>query len=80
MRTFLLISIFVTLYPTLAFAQESVASQEKTIPGGTLALATYILFVAFMLGYLALLSFRQRRLDRDISTLENRLDELAELE
>jgi len=64
--------------PVTANAQESVASAEKTIPGGTLMLVAYLLFVAMMLGYLALLSYRQRRLDHDIDGLEKRLDELAE--
>lgn len=65
--------------PTHGFAQ-STASQETTIPGGVLVLITYFVFVAMMMGYMALLSFRQRRLDRDIVGLEKRLDELAELQ
>ena len=66
--------------PLAAVAQESVASQETSIPGGTLMVIAYIIFTAMMLGYLALLSFRQRRLDADIEELEKRLDELAALD
>jgi hypothetical protein len=66
--------------PAVVSAQESVASQETNIPGGTLMLIAYIVFTAMMLGYLALLSFRQRRLDDDIDELEKRLDELAAID
>ncbi len=62
-----------------AWAQDGLSEADKTIPGGTLAVTAYIVFVAMMLGYLALLSWRQRRLDADIDALEKRLDELAEL-
>lgn len=72
-------NVAVLIASTSAFAQESLASQEKTVPGGTLMLVAYLVFVAMMLGYLALLSFRQRRLSRDIDGLEKRLDELAEM-
>ena len=68
------------LFALPAFAQGSVASQEKTIPGGTLLVIAYILFTVMVLGYLALLSFRQRALDRDIAGLEKRLDELADID
>jgi hypothetical protein len=74
------IALTIWIAPFAAFAQDSVAAQEKTVPGGTLAMITYIVFIALMLGYLALLSWRQRKLDRDIEGLERRLDELAELE
>lgn len=73
------VTMFVTLHASPLLAQTSLASQEKTIPGGTLTLTAYIVFVAGMMGYLALLSWRQRRLDRDIEGLEKRLDELAGL-
>lgn len=65
--------------PALAFAQ-STASKETAVTGGTLTVIAYFAFVGIMMGYLALLSFRQRRLDRDIEALEKRLDELAELQ
>ena len=68
----------ITAAPQLAWAQ-STASKETSITGGTLALVAYVVFVALMMGYMALLSFRQRKLDRDIVALEKRLDELAEL-
>jgi hypothetical protein len=73
---FLLVAAFT---PQLAWAQ-STAAKETTIPGGTLVVITYFGFVLMMMGYMALLSFRQRKLDRDINALEKRLDELAELQ
>ena len=66
------------LNPSDAWAQ-STAAQETTVPGGTLVLAAYFCFVALMMGYLAVLNWRQRKLDQDIVALEKRLDELAEL-
>ncbi len=67
------------LAPQFAWAQ-STASKETAVTGGTLVVITYFCFVAMMMGYMALLSFRQRKLDRDIVALEKRLDELAELQ
>lgn len=71
--------LLVTAHPTAAWAQQSTASQETTVTGGTLMVITYFAFVALMMGYMALLSYRQRKLDRDIAALEKRLDDLAGL-
>lgn len=75
-----LIAFVATSLPFAAYAQESVASKETSVPGGTLMVIAYIVFAAMMFGYLALLSFRQRRLDDDVEELEKRLDELAALD
>ena len=73
-----LFTLTALLWPAVAFAQSD-ASQETTIPGGVLVLITYFVFVALMMGYIAVLHIRQRKLDQDIEALEKRLDELAEL-
>jgi hypothetical protein len=75
-----LVGFFAASVPFAASAQQSVASQETSIPGGTLMVIAYVVFTTMMLGYLALLSWRQRRLDEDIEELEKRLDELAALD
>lgn len=75
-----LILLFAALQAPLSAFAQSTASKETSIPGGTLVLVVYFSFVAMMMGYMALLSFRQRKLDNDITVLEKRLDELAELQ
>ena len=78
-RVWSILSFCLACAPAAAFAQ-STAAKETTIPGGVLVLITYFAFVAMMIGYMAILHMRQRKLDQDIVALEKRLDELAELQ
>lgn len=71
----------VTLFflSTNAFAQN-MASNETSVPGGVLMLASYIGFFALLLGYLAILSRRQSAIEDDLETLQKRLDSIAGVE
>jgi CcmD family protein len=62
--------------PTLG--QSSVASQERTLPGGVLASATYILLWVCIFGFVFAILRRQRRLDAEIEALERRMDQVFE--
>jgi hypothetical protein len=53
---------------------ESKASQERTIPGGTLAIASYILFWLMTLGFVGVTARRQSALADELETLERRMD------
>jgi hypothetical protein len=56
------------------------ASNETSVPGGVLMLASYIGFFALLLGYLAILSRRQSAIEDDLETLQKRLDSIAGVE
>lgn len=70
--------ILVTLTPHLLWAQESLASQEKTIPGGTLAMAAYVALWFLLLGYFVVMTLRLRSLREDVRQLDKRIDELVD--
>jgi hypothetical protein len=80
MKPFLSISTFVLanlMAVNLAFAQtSSAAGQETTIPGGTLAIAAYVVLWVLVFGFVYLTMSRQRKLDRDLAELEQRMDEV----
>lgn len=67
------------LLSTNAVAQN-MASNETSVPGGVLMLASYIGFFALLLGYLAILSRRQSAIEDDLETLQKRLDSIAGVE
>ena len=77
MKAFWIITtLVVTSSPATAFAQNSLASAEKTIPGGTLALASYVALWFLLLGYVLLMTIRLAGLSREINTLEKRIDDM----
>ncbi|MGM0559403.1 MAG: hypothetical protein ACQEVA_23670, partial [Myxococcota bacterium] len=53
---------------------ESKASQERTIPGGTLAVMSYILLWLMTLGFVGFTAKRQSALAEELETLERRMD------
>lgn len=61
--------------PTLE--QTSLASQERTLPGGTLALAAYIVLWVLVFGFIFVVMRRQRALNRELESLEQRMDEVV---
>jgi CcmD family protein len=61
---------------SMVFAQTSAAAKETTIPGGTLAIAAYVVLWVLIFGFVFLTMRRQQRLDRDLSELERRMDEV----
>ena len=72
------IAFVITMMPHLVWAQDSLASQEKSIPGGTLALAAYLVLWFMLLAYFVVLTTRLRKMRQDVKTLEKRVDELFE--
>ncbi|QDG53207.1 CcmD family protein [Persicimonas caeni] len=63
----------------VAFAQGgagSLAGQETSIPGGTLALAAYIALWILIFGFLMITMRRQRAIDNELTELERRMDEV----
>ena len=63
-------------FSSQAWAQESIAAQEKTIPGGTLAMIAYILLWFLLLGYFVLLTTRLQSIKKGIKDLDARIDDL----
>ncbi len=70
------------LLPSLAWAQEtSVAAQERSITGGTLALVAYLILWALILGFFFFILGRQKRAERDLQRMEARVSQaLQEIE
>ena len=66
----------IQLFATNAWAQESIAASEKTMPGGTLALISYIVLWFLLLGYFVVLTTRLRKIKSDTRVLEKRIDDL----
>jgi CcmD family protein len=62
----------------LIFAQGTAASSETTIPGGTLAIAAYVVLWVLVFGFVFVTIGRQRTLDRELNELEQRMDEVFE--
>lgn len=61
--------------PSLALAQGTLASQETTIPGGTLVMVAYLVLWVLLGGYAFLIARRQAKLQREIKGLDARIDE-----
>lgn len=81
MKPYLAVSTFVLTHlvgANLVFAQTSAAGKETTIPGGNLAVAAYIVLWVLIFGFVFLTMRRQRKLDREIRELEQRMDEVVE--
>ena len=66
------------LLPSLAWAQGSIASQERTVTGGTLMLLSYLALWILIFGFVAKVLLAQRSLERDLAGLERRMDQLVE--
>lgn len=62
--------------PSLATAQGSLASQEASVPGGTLMMISYLILWLMVGGYAFLIARRQRRLQGEIEGLDARIDEV----
>lgn len=75
-RILLYTSIFLITFSTQAWAQDSIAAQEKSIPGGTLAMIAYILLWFLLLGYFVLLTTRLQSIKKGIKQLDARIDAL----
>lgn len=52
------------------------ASQERTLPGGTLAVISYIVLWLMTLAFVGLTARRQSELADELETLEGRMDEV----
>ncbi len=75
-RIKVLIFLGLQLFATQAWAQESIAASEKSIPGGTLALISYIVLWFMLLGYFVVLTTRLHKIKSDTQVLEKRIDDL----
>lgn len=56
---------------------ESKASQERTIPGGTLAVISYILLWLMTMAFIGLTARRQSQLAEELEQLEQRMDRVV---
>lgn len=66
--------------PALASAQESLASQETSVAGGTLMLVAYIILWVLIFAFIVSVVFKQRSLDRELAVLEKRMDDVFDEE
>lgn len=57
--------------------QESKASQERTIPGGTLAVISYILLWLMTMAFIGVTARRQSQLGDELEALERRMDRVV---
>lgn len=57
-------------------AQTSLASQDTSVPGGTLLMICYIILWVMIGGYVFFVMRRQKALAEDLERLEGRLDEV----
>lgn len=76
--SFLLGALSLLLSPALAVAQQaggSLASQERQITGGDLALISYIVLWVLVLGVILVVFLRQKKLNAELESLERKLDE-----
>lgn len=67
--------VLVLSWPSLAMAQDTLAGQETTIPGGTLVMISYLVLWAMIGGYVFFIARRQRKLQREIQGLDARIDD-----
>ncbi|WP_199589689.1 CcmD family protein [Lujinxingia litoralis] len=69
----------VMLSAAVTSAQEvtpSLASQDTSVPGGTLLMICYIVLWVMIGGYIFFVMRRQKALEKDLGRLEGRLDEV----
>ena len=74
-----LLAAVLTSLPTVLLAQGgelSKAARETTVPGGTLALVSYMALWAMLFGYVVYLARQQAQLDTSLEELEGRIDEV----
>lgn len=65
---------------SVAWAQNSVASQETTITGGTLALVAYIVLWVLISGTIFAILKHQRGLTKEMGELRQRMDQVLGLD
>lgn len=53
----------------------SVAERERTVPGGVLLIASYMVLWLLLFGFMALVWTRQRQAQQELQDLERRMDE-----
>ena len=75
-RINVMIILGLQMFATQAWAQESIAAGEKTMPGGDLAMISYIVLWFMLLGYFVVLTTRLRKIKSDTGILEKRIDDL----
>jgi CcmD family protein len=65
------------IVPAVAVAQEDVAkaAQETSIPGGQLAVISYIVLWVLLMGYVLKLALQQKSLEGEIEELEQRIED-----
>ncbi len=71
------VSLLCLLWPSLLFAQKaggSLASQEREITGGDLALISYVVLWVLVLAVVVVVFLRQKKLNQELSSLERKLD------
>lgn len=74
------ISLLTTFVSQTAWAQNSVASQETTITGGTLAMVAYIVLWVLISGTIFTILKHQRNLTKEMDGLRQRMDHVLGLE
>jgi CcmD family protein len=62
------------LSPATALAQQSVAAQETTIPGGALVMVAYMALWVALGAYVVFFLMKLRRLHRDLRDLQDKVD------
>ena len=72
----LLLSLQLIALP--AWAKGGIAAAEKTVPGGILAMVSYVVLWFMLLAYFVVLTVRLSKVRSDIKGLEGRIDGLFE--
>ncbi len=70
---FWLVTLFGIL-PATALAQQSVAAQETSIPGGALVMVAYMALWIALGAYVVFFLMKLRRLHRDLLDLQDKVD------
>ena len=76
LKIFILLSLQLIALP--AWAKGAVAAAEKTLPGGTLAMISYVVLWFMLPAYFVVLTLRLNKVRSDIKGLEGRIDGLFE--
>ncbi len=69
-------ALWIILCAVPAMAQGGAAASETTVPGGVLVMITYVVLWVFFGGVLFAAIWRQRKLQRELDGLEDRIDRL----